>query len=72
MASHKVSVADGKVCVSNLDAQATVRVYGVDGRLIAQAQDAGVVVADAGQYKGVAIVSVESAAGITNEKIYIK
>lgn len=69
---YNVQATDGKVYVSNIDGRATVRVYAVDGRLIAQAYDAGVVVADTGNYAGVAIVSIETVDGVANKKILIK
>ena len=67
-----VKAVDGKVYVTNFDGYATVRVYAVDGRLLAQSQGAVVVEADAAQYTGVAIVSVETATGVVNKKILIK
>ncbi len=69
---YSIKNVDGQVSVCNIDGFATMRVYGVDGRLIDQAQGQGEVVANAGQYKGIAIVSVETAAGVINEKILVK
>lgn len=71
-ARHHINVVDDAVLVRNIEGNATVRIYGVDGRLIATAQGAGEVVAHVGQYAGVAIVSVETAAGVKNEKVLIK
>lgn len=70
--NYSINVIDGQVSVRNIEGRATVRVYGVDGCLVAQAQGAGQVVANAGNYTGIAIVSIESAAGVTNKKIFIK
>ena len=67
-----VKVADGTVYVSNFDSRATVRVYAVDGRMLAQAHGARVVAADVAQYTGVAIVSIETENGVVTEKILIK
>lgn len=69
---YNVKATDGKVYVSNVNGRATVRVYAVDGRMLAQAHGARVVTADVAQYTGVAIVSIETENGVVTEKILIK
>ena len=69
---YNITTTSGMVYVANIDGRATVRLYAVDGSLIDTAYGASVVVANAGQYRGVAIVAIETASGIVNEKILIK
>lgn len=69
---YNITATDGKVYVSNFEGRATVRLYALDGSLLDTAYDANVVVTDAANYRGVAIVSVETATGVVNEKILIK
>ncbi len=69
---YNITATDGMVYVSNFEGRATVRLYAIDGTLLDTAYDANVVVTDAANYRGVAIVSVETATGVVNEKILIK
>ena len=67
-----VKVVGDNVLVVGIEGRATVRLIGVDGRIIDTAHAASQVVLDAAGYNGVAIVAVESAAGQTFRKVVIK
>lgn len=67
-----VKTVGDNVLVEGFEGRATVCLYGMDGRIIDTATGASQVVVNAGAYRGVAIVAVESAAGSTFNKILIK
>ncbi len=69
---YNYAVVDGEVRVMGIEDQAVIRVYGVDGRTIATTEGVGYVAAQVGNYKGVAIVEVVTAAGKSFKKILIK
>ncbi len=71
-ASYSYIVDDGCVVVSNIDTHAVVKVYATDGRLLDTAMGSRVVAANARNYRGVAVVTVETAQGVERRKVIIK
>lgn len=69
---YNVAVDNGTVIVGGLEERASVKVITVDGRTLDAAYGTRCLSLNAGNYKGIAIVSVETATGISNEKILIK
>lgn len=67
-----VKVVGDNVLVEGFEGRATVRLIGVDGRIIDTVHAASQVVLDAAGYRGVAIIAVESAVGQTFRKVVIK
>lgn len=68
---YQVVVQDGNVVVKGIDQHAQVRLVALDGRIIAATSGQGDVALSAGDYKGVAIVSVENNHTATHKKILI-
>ena len=71
-ATYRYIANEGLVSVSGIDVRATVKVYAVDGSLLGMSVGNNVVLVDAGEYRGVAIVTVETAQDVECRKIIIK
>lgn len=67
-----VSVMDGAVVVKSVAQPAQVRICGIDGRIIATAQGQGDITLNTDNYRGVAIVWVETDETTSYKKIIIK
>lgn len=68
----RVIANDGRVSVLDVDGRAQVRLYDINGRILSQAHGVDNVTLEAGNYRGVAIVAVETANDTMFEKIIIK
>ncbi len=70
--NYRYVVEQNCVVVSDVDAHALVKLYATDGRLLGTAVGSRVVAVDAHDYRGVAIVTVETAQGVQRNKVIIK
>lgn len=69
---YRYTVSGNNVVVSNIDTRATIKVFTTEGSLLGVVAGANTVSVNVGEYRGVAIVAVETATDTKYRKMIIK